>query len=170
MVCAQSKLHAALSMRDWSTRIFAAHGEFTIRSCGRVVRVDTRGPWNRECTLDYARELRICIERIPTPFGVLMVSHEQPILGPEGEEILRLSVRERVAFGCAVQATVLLERSTAGIARVQYQRVYVPERLQHAIFQAIAPAKRWLIDHGFTDVKGLCRNEETGRDAEDAAA
>ena len=151
-------------------KTFAAHGEFTIRSCGRVVRVDARGPWNSECTIDYVRELRACMEDIPTPFGVLMVSHEQPILGPEGEEILRLSVRERVSFGCAAQATVLLERSTAAIALAQYQRVYVPERLQHAIFPAIAPATRWLIDHGFTDVKDLCRPEEIARGAEIAVA
>jgi hypothetical protein len=110
------------------------------------------------------------MEDIPTPFGVLMVSHEQPILGPEGEEILRVSVRERVAFGCAIQATVLLERSTIEIARAQYQRVYVPERLHHAIFEAIGPAARWLIDHGFTDVKGLCRHDEIARDAENAVA
>lgn len=137
---------------------FAPHGEFTIRSYGHVIRVDARGPWNVECTADYVRELKVCMDDIAKPFGVLMISHEQPVLGPEGEDVLRSSVRERVALGCRAQATVLLEPSTIGVARSQYARVYVPEGLNHLIFDAIEPAMQWLIDRGFPDVKKLCRD------------
>ena len=140
-------------------KAFTAHGEFTIRSYGQVMRVDARGPWNLECTTDYVRQFKACMHDIPKPFGVLMISHEQPILGPEGEEVLRRSVRARVALGCRAQATVLLDPTTIEIARAQYGRVYVPEGLNHAIFRAIAPATQWLSDNGFSDVKKLCRDE-----------
>jgi len=88
-----------------------------------------------------------------------MICHEQPILGPEGETVLRASVRERVALGCAAQATVLLDATTIEVARAQYRRVYDPEGLHHAIFRAIEPATQWLIGNGFADIKKLCRDE-----------
>jgi hypothetical protein len=88
-----------------------------------------------------------------------MISHEQPILGPEGETVLRASVRERVALGCAAQATVLLDPTTISVARAQYRRVYDPEGLHHAIFSEIGPATLWLIDNGFADIKKLCRDK-----------
>jgi hypothetical protein len=138
---------------------FAPHGEFTIRSYGQVMRVDARGPWNLECTADYVRQFKARMRDTAKPFGVLMICHEQPILGPDGEALLRSSVRERVALGCRAQATVLLDPTTVEVARTQYARVYVPEGLNHAIFRAIAPAMQWLIDHGFVDVKKLCRDE-----------
>lgn len=138
---------------------FAAHGEYTMRRCGRVVRVDAWGPWNVECTLDYAQQLRACMESMPKPFGMLMISNLQPILGPEAEAVLLQNVCERVLLGCTAQATVLLDSDTAGVATAQYQHVYTKAGLRHRIFDAVAPAVQWLIDSGFTDVKGL-RPEE----------
>lgn len=139
---------------------FAPHGEFTIRSYENIIRVDAQGPWNVECTTEYVRQLKVRMRDIAKPFGVLMISHGQPILGPDGEEVLRSSVRERVALGCKAQATVLLEPSkTVEVARSQYARVYVPEGLNHAIFRAIAPAAQWLIEHGFADVLRLCTDD-----------
>ena len=137
---------------------FPAHGEFTIRTRGHAIRVDAFGPWNFECTLDYVHDLRARMLVIARPFAVLMISHEQPILGLDGEEVLRVSVRERVRLGCEAQATVLLDPSTIEIARAQYKRVYEPEGLNHAIFRAIAPAAEWLLDKGFRDMNELCRD------------
>ena len=137
--------------------MFASHGEFSIRSHGHAMRVDARGPWNLECAAEYVMQFKACIRHIAKPFAVLMVAHEQPILGPDGEAVLRSSVRERVALGCRLQATVLLESSTVDIARAQYARIYVPEGLNHAIFREIGPAVDWLIAQGFEDVRRLCR-------------
>lgn len=139
--------------------MFASHGEFSIRSHGQALRVDARGPWNLECAAEYVLQFKACIRHIAKPFAVLMIAHEQPILGPDGEAVLRSSVRERVASGCRVQATVLLEASSVEIARAQYARIYVPEGLNHEIFREIAPAVEWLIGQGFGDVRKLCRDE-----------
>lgn len=136
---------------------FAPHGEFTIRSYGQVMRVDARGPWNLECTADYVRQFKVCMRDVAKPFSVLMICHEQPILGQDGESVLRSSVRERVTLGCRAQATVLMDPSTVEVARAQYARIYIPEGLNHAIFRAIAPGMQWLMDHGFPDVTKLCR-------------
>jgi hypothetical protein len=138
---------------------FTAHGEYTIRKCGRVVRVDAWGPWNVERTADYAQRLTACMEAMPKPFGMMMVSHLQPILSPEAEEILRVNVRQRVLLGCTAQATVFLDLATVFIAQSRYLDIYVSEGLRHAIFHAITPAAQWLIDNGFSDVKGLRHNE-----------
>jgi len=95
------------------------------------------------------------MEAMPKPFGMMMVSHVQPILSPESEEVLRLNIHQRVLLGCAAQATVFLDPSTEFLAKLQYRHVYGLEGLRHAIFYAVAPAVQWLIDCGFTDVKGL---------------
>jgi hypothetical protein len=146
---------------------FAAHGEFTLRRCGRVVRVDTWGSWNVERTVDYTERLKACMEAMPKPFGIMMVSHVQPILSLEAEQVLSVNVRQRVLLGCSAQTTVFLDRATVFLAKLQYMRVYQAAGLRHAIFYAIAPAAQWLIDSGFTDVKGL-RQDESLR-AEEAA-
>ena len=143
--------------------IFAAHGEYSIRRCGRVVRVDAWGPWNLERTIDYAQRLKSCMDEMPKPFGMLMVSHLQPILGPEGEAVLSENVRTRVLMGCAAQATVLLDPQTVSVAEAQYRRVYVPAGLRYSIFYEIAPAAQWLIENGFSDIKGLQRREEPSK-------
>src|SRR6185312_5124890 len=91
---------------------FAAHGEFTIRKCGRVLRIDTWGPWNVERTVDYAESLKACMEAMPKPFGIMMISHVQPVLSPEAEQVLSLNVRQRVLIGCSAQASVFLDRAT----------------------------------------------------------
>jgi hypothetical protein len=110
--------------------IFAAHGEYSIRRCGRVVRVDAWGPWNLERTTDYAQRLKSWMDEMPKPFGMLLISHLQPILGPEGESVLMENVRTRVRLGCSAQATVLLDRATVSVAEAQYRRVYVPVGLR----------------------------------------
>jgi len=140
---------------------FAAHGEYTLKRCGRVVRVDAWGPWNVECAADYTRQLRACMEAMPKPFGMIMVSHVQPILSPEAEEVLRLNIRHRVLLSCSAQATVFLDPSTELLAKLQYRHLYALEGLRHAIFHAVAPAAQWLIDCGFTDVKGLRRQDDS---------
>ena len=132
-----------------------AHGKHSVRSCGRVVRVDAWGPWNREQSLDFAQHLRTCIASMRRPFAMLSVWHAEPLLGPDVEAVLKDSVRQRASLGCVAQATVLLDRSAAVIAEAQYRRVYFQEGLRCGIFQEMTPAISWLISRGFSDVKGL---------------
>jgi|KBSSwiStaDraftv2_1062776.scaffolds.fasta_scaffold199207_2 hypothetical protein len=132
-----------------------AHGKYSIRTCGRVVRVDAWGPWNVEQTLDYVQHLKTCMETMRRPFAMLSVSHVHPLLGSDSEDVLKESVRQRALLDCAAQATVLLDFSTAVVAEAQYRRIYIHEGLRCGIFRQIAPAVSWLISRGFTDVKGL---------------
>ena len=135
--------------------IFAPHGEYTIRRCGRILRVDAAGPWNLEQTIDYVQHLTSCMKEMPKPFGMLLVSHVQPILGPSGEVALRENMQARIRLGCAAQATVLLDPATVGVAEAQYRRVYVPAGLKYAIFYGIAAGAQWLVEQGFSDATGL---------------
>src|SRR5262249_39826479 len=112
---------------------FAAHGEYTLRKQGRVARVDAWGPWNLERTAEYAQRLRACIEFMPRPFGLLMVSNIQPILSPQAAAVLQRNIQERVRLGCAAQATVLLDVATAWLATAQYLQLYAKAGLHHAI-------------------------------------
>lgn len=130
-----------------------AHARYSIRRCGRVVRVDAWGPWNVEHTLDYVQHLKTCMETMRTPFAMLSVSHVQSLLGPDSEEVLKESLRQRALMGCVAQATALLDFST--LAEAQYRRIYLHEGLRCGIFHEIAPAVSWVISRGFTDVKGL---------------
>jgi hypothetical protein len=136
-----------------------AHGKYTMRRCGRVIRVDAWGPWNREQTSDYAQHLKKCMETVRSPFAVLSVWHAEPLLGPEVEAVLKESVRERASLGCVAQAAVLLDPSAAIVAEAQYRRIYAHEGLRCGIFHDLAPAIGWLISRGFSDVKGLRSGE-----------
>lgn len=138
---------------------FAAHGEYTIRRCSHVLRVDAWGPWNIERTVDYVQQLKAYIDVLPVPFGLLMVSHVQPVLAPEAEAILRMNVRQRVVLGCTAQATVLLDPASVGLAKSRYTTLYVPEGLRHAIFYTINHAAQWLTDSGFPEVAALLEDE-----------
>jgi hypothetical protein len=95
------------------------------------------------------------METMRRPFAMLTVWHVQPLLGPDAEEVLKESVRDRALLDCVAQATVLLDPSTAVVAEAQYRRIYVHEGLRCGIFRQLAPAVGWLISRGFTDVKGL---------------
>jgi hypothetical protein len=132
-----------------------AHGKFSVRSCGRVVRADAWGPWNKEQAIDYAHHLAMCITTMRRPFAMLSVWHAEPLLGPDVEAVLKQSVRERASQGCVAQATVLLDRSAAVVAEAQYRRVYHHEGLHCGIFAELTSAIGWLISRGFSDVKGL---------------
>jgi hypothetical protein len=113
-----------------------------------------------ERTTDYAERLMVCMAAMPKPFGMMMVSHSQPILSLEDEGILRRNIHQRVMFGCAAQASVFLDPSTESLAKLQYRHIHGMEGLRHAIFDVVAAAAQWLIECGFTDVKGLRRRED----------
>ena len=143
---------------------FSAHGKFCIQTHARIMRIDARGPWNLECTSEYARELERCLHSMSAPFAILAVSHEQAILSPDAEHVLRLNVRERVARGCVAQATVLGDVREIVIARARYRRIYQDEGLRFEIFTTDVPAMQWLAKCGFPEVTklhdGLARAEE----------
>jgi hypothetical protein len=136
---------------------FTTHGQFVIHTDRRILRVDAWGPWNLECTLDYSREMKRHIETMPTPFAILAISHEQAVLGPEAEAILRYNVRWRVSHGCTAQATVLEDLGETAVARSLYKRLYVPEGLIHGVFRDVAGGAQWLVDRGFPEAVELAR-------------
>lgn len=132
-----------------------AHSKYSIRSCGRAVRVDAWGPWNLEQTRDYAQQLKACMETMRRPFALLSVWHAHPLLGTDAETMLKGSVRDRALLDCVAQATVLLDPNTAVVAEAQYRRIYLNEGLRCGIFHQLTPAIGWLISRGFADFKGL---------------
>jgi hypothetical protein len=149
-------------MADLQSMTFEPHGNFVLRSRGRVLRVDAWGPWNLECTTDYARCLLDCARELPRPFAILAVSHIQPILSPEAEAVLQDNVRGRVALGCVAQATVLQEQPGLLIARSRYERMYLAEGIPHELFNTIADAQRWLNQLGFADALHAWHDDAAG--------
>jgi hypothetical protein len=133
--------------------VFEAHGNFILRTQGRILRVDAWGPWNLECTLAYSQRMIEFIRRMEAPYAILAVSHEQPILSPESEKILQDNVRQRVDLGCGAQATVLTERSGQRIAQSQYQRIYTAEGIPYGLFTNLRDAREWLMECGFPDAE-----------------
>jgi hypothetical protein len=133
--------------------IFEAHGNFILRTQGRILRVDAWGPWNLECTLAYSQRMIECIRLLVSPYAILAVSHEQPILSPEAEKVLQDNVRQRVNLGCGAQATVLTERSGQHIAHSQYERIYTSEGIPYGLFTTLRTAQEWLVECGFPDAE-----------------
>jgi hypothetical protein len=134
---------------------FSLHGKFCIQKQARIMRIDARGPWNLECTTEYARELGRELEAMTPPFAILAVSFDQALLSQEAEEILRLNVRARVERGCVAQATVLGDLRETVVARARYRRIYLTEGLLSEIFTTTPPAIQWLVNCGFPEAANL---------------
>jgi hypothetical protein len=124
--------------------VFHIIGHYEISRDGDVIRVWSSPEFNLEATRQYAIDMTEQIKQMPPRFGTLVGFDTPPVIGPDVEESMRRSARERAAMGMVAVAFVTGNRDGISLARAQWQRVYEGSGVALEFFSEDAPARAWL--------------------------
>jgi hypothetical protein len=125
--------------------MFRIIGQYDISREGEdIIRVWSAHEFNLEAARQYALDMMSMIEQMPSRFGALVSFDSPPVVGPEVEESMRRSARERAARGMVAAAFVTLNPDALDVARGQWQRIYDGSGIALEFFRDEAPALAWL--------------------------
>jgi len=124
--------------------MFPAIGQYTIDRDGDVIRVWSLPEFNLEAARQYAIEMKAMILQMPPRFGTLVCFDAPPVIGPEVEESMRNSARERAAMGMVAVAFVTASLDAIDLARTQWMRIYEGTGVELQFFQDAHEARDWL--------------------------
>ena len=132
------------TQRSPSAPVFRIIGHYEISREGDIIRVWSSPEFNLEAARQYALDMVEQIKQMPPRFGTLVGFDAPPVIGPEVEEAMRRSARERAAMGMVAVAFVTASPDGIAVARVQWERVYEGSGVSLAFFREDAPARAWL--------------------------
>ena len=124
--------------------MFRMIGYYEIRREGDLIHVWSASEFNLEAAQMYAADMMKMIDEMPPTFGVLVEFDAPPIIGPEVEEAMRRSARQRAARGMVAAAFVTHDVEGLMIAEEQWRRIYDPSNIAFAFFRDAEPAKAFL--------------------------
>lgn len=124
--------------------MFHQIGTFNLAAEGDVIHVHSTPQFNLEAVRDYAAKVAELIERMPPRFGILAEFENPPIMGPEVEDSMRQTARQRAARGMVAVAFVTPDHHGLKIASGQWNRIYDPLGIPFAFFDDVASARAWL--------------------------
>ena len=127
--------------------MFRMIGHYEITRDGDVIRVWSTPEFNLEAAQQYARDMLELIAQMPPKFGTLVAFDAPPIIGPEVEESMRRSARQRAERGLVAVAFATASLEGIEIARAQWERIYAGSGIAFQLFREIVPAREWLQDH-----------------------
>ena len=124
--------------------MFRIIGQYDITRDGDFVVVWSSPEFNLEAARQYALDMMRVIEQMPLKFGTLVSFESPPIVGPEVEEAMRQSARQRAERGMVAVAFVTANVEAVTIARGQWRRVYDGSGVTFQFFAEEEPARQWL--------------------------
>ena len=124
--------------------MFRIIGQYTIDRDGDVIRVWSSPEFNLEAARQYALDMMAQIREMPPRFGTLVCFDAPPVIGPEVEDAMRQSARERAAMGMIAVAFVTASQDAIDLARAQWSRVYEGSGIVLEFFQDAHVARDWL--------------------------
>jgi hypothetical protein len=124
--------------------MFRMIGNYEITRDGDVIHVVSASEFNLEAAQQYARDMLAMIATMPPVFGTLVEFEVPPIIGPEVEEAMRRSAKDRGERGMVAVAFVIREVEALTVASAQWHRIYEGTRIAFAHFRQAAPARAWL--------------------------
>jgi hypothetical protein len=124
--------------------VFRIIGQYDISRDGDIVRVWSSPEFNLEAARQYALDMMEMIKQMPAKFGTLVNFDAPPVVGPEVEEAMRRSARERAARGMVAVAFVTRNLEAIEVARGQWDRIYDGSGITLQFFRDEGPAKAWL--------------------------
>ena len=119
-------------------------GTFDITAEDDLVRVRSTPQFNLEAVQDYAARMAEVIAQMPARFGVLAEFDNPPIMGPDVEESMRESAKQRAARGMVAVAFVTPDHHGLKIATGQWNRLYGSVGIPFAFFEDVESARVWL--------------------------
>jgi hypothetical protein len=126
--------------------MFRMIGNYEISQDGDVIRVWSASEFNLEAAQQYAHDMMEMIARMPPRFGTLVEFDAPPVIGPEVEEAMRQSVRQRAARGMVAVAFVTRSVDGIRVASAQWDRIYDRSGVTFQFFPDVAAARSWLQD------------------------
>jgi hypothetical protein len=124
--------------------MFRMIGHYEITRDGDVISVWSTPEFNLEAAQQYAQDMLELIAQMPPKFGTLVAFDAPPVIGPEVEEAMRRSARQRAERGLVAVAFVTGSLDGIEIARAQWERVYDGSGIAFLLFREAAPARAWL--------------------------
>lgn len=124
--------------------MFRIIGQYEINRDGDAIRVWSSHEFNLEAAHQYALDMIEMIGEMPAKFGTLVEFDSPPIIGPEVEEAMRRSARQRAERGMVAVAFVTRNREGIKIASGQWDRVYAGSGVTWQFFAEVEPARTWL--------------------------
>lgn len=124
--------------------MFRIIGQYEITREGDVIRVWSSPEFNLEAARQYALDMMAVIAEMPPRFGTLVSFDAPPVIGPEVEEAMRRSARERAARGMVAVAFVTLKVDAIEVARGQWDRIYDGSGIALQFFREVDAARAWL--------------------------
>lgn len=124
--------------------MFRMIGQYEITRDGDVIRVRSAPEFNLEAAQQYARDMLEVIAQMPPRFATLVEFEAPPIIGPEVEESMHRSAKQRAERG--MQAVAFVTQSVDGIAmaNAQWGRIYAGTGVEFRTFRDGASARIWL--------------------------
>lgn len=130
--------------------MFRMIGHYEITRDGDVIRVWSTPEFNLEAAQQYARDMLELIAQMPSKFGTLVAFDAPPVIGPEVEEAMRRSARQRAERGLVAVAFATASLEGIEIAKAQWERIYEGSGIAFQLFREVPPARAWLqeqVDH-----------------------
>jgi hypothetical protein len=124
--------------------MFSIIGQYRIHRDGDILRVWSSPEFNLEAARQYAIDMMAAIREMPPRFATLVYFDAPPVIGPEVEESMRQSARERARRGMVAVAFVTASAEGLAIAREQWSRIYEGSGIALEFFRDAAPARDWL--------------------------
>ena len=124
--------------------MFRMIGHYEITRDGDVIHVWSTPEFNLEAAQQYARDMLELIAQMPPKFGTLVAFDAPPIIGPEVEEAMRRTARQRAERGMVAVAFVTSSQEAIEVARAQWLRVYEGSGIALQFFREAEPARKWL--------------------------
>lgn len=130
--------------RTGDRKMFRMIGQYEITRDGDVIRVWSSSEFNLEAAQKYALDMIEMIGQMPPTFGTLVAFDSPPVIGPEVEDSMRRSARQRAERGMVAVAFVTLNLEGIKVANAQWDRIYEGSGITLQFFRDEAPARAWL--------------------------
>jgi hypothetical protein len=124
--------------------MFRMIGHYEITRDGDVIHVWSTPEFNLEAVQQYALDMLELIAQMPPKFGTLVAFDAPPIIGPEVEDAMRRTARQRAERGMVAVAFVTSSADGIDIARAQWERIYQGSGVAFELFREEPPARAWL--------------------------
>ena len=124
---------------------FSAHGSYTVEVNNNRLRVDAKGPFNKEVVLEYERDIQRAIRRLSgTGWSQVICLYGLSMFTPDAEKKLEETVNYRKQCGLVLSAIVLIDVEGSGLVEQQMASIYQRADVEAKVFNSVEDAEIWL--------------------------
>lgn len=136
------------------------HGTFKLRQVGRVVIIDSSGPFNDTIVAKYDKDIQKYMDRLMgQDWAMCDIFRKEGMFIPEAEDELRVSTLRHQYYGMKFSAIVLDNVNDKIVLKEQMARVYTNAGIDFAFFDTEEEAYIELVKRGYMTREEL---EESG--------